>query len=205
MHDTTVFEFINEVIREKLSEEQLINLSASSGLSIEDIKIGLWPAIEDFLKNNPDWALHERYTNNNGLTILKKKPSKKIVDCFTFYNELELLKYRLTILNDCVDYFVLVEATHTHVGKIKPLFYQENKELFKEFNHKIIHIVVDDFSHKYPNINIENREQWNNEIFQRNCIKRGLDKLNLNDEDIFTVTDLDEIPDPKILTKIKKK
>jgi beta-1,4-mannosyl-glycoprotein beta-1,4-N-acetylglucosaminyltransferase len=99
---------------------------------------------------------------------------------------------------------VIVEATHTFVGKEKPLFYQENKELFKEFNHKIIHIVVDDFSHKYPNINIENGEQWNNEIFQRNCIKRGLDKLQLNDEDIFTVTDLDEIPDPKILTKIKK-
>jgi beta-1,4-mannosyl-glycoprotein beta-1,4-N-acetylglucosaminyltransferase len=98
---------------------------------------------------------------------------------------------------------VIVEATHSFVGKIKPLFYQENKELFKEFNHKIIHIVVDDFPHKFPNINIENGEQWNNEIFQRNCIKRGLDKLKLNDNDIFTVTDLDEIPDPKLLQKIK--
>jgi beta-1,4-mannosyl-glycoprotein beta-1,4-N-acetylglucosaminyltransferase len=98
---------------------------------------------------------------------------------------------------------VLVEATHTFVGKEKPLFYQENKELFKEFNHKIIHIIVDDFSHKYPNINIENGEQWKNEIFQRNCIERGLDKIKLNDYDIFTVTDLDEIPDPKLLQKIK--
>jgi beta-1,4-mannosyl-glycoprotein beta-1,4-N-acetylglucosaminyltransferase len=204
MHDTTIDEFTSEAIRANLSEEQIINLSHSSRLSVNDIKMGLWPAIEDFLKNNPEWALHERYTNNNGLTILKKKPSKKIVDCFIFYNELDLLKYRLSILNDYVDYFVIVEATHTFVGKEKPLFYQENKELFKEFNHKIIHIVVDDFSHKYPNINIKNGEQWNNEIFQRNCIKRGLDKLQLNDEDIFTVTDLDEIPDPKILTKIKK-
>jgi beta-1,4-mannosyl-glycoprotein beta-1,4-N-acetylglucosaminyltransferase len=203
MHDTTIDEFTSEAIRANLSEEQIINLSHSSGLSVNDIKMGLWPAIEDFLKNNPEWALHERYTNNNGLTILKKKPSKKIVDCFTFYNELELLKYRLTILNDYVDYFVLVEATNTHVGKIKPLFYQENKELFKEFNHKIIHIIVDDFSHKYPNINIANNEQWINERFQRNCIKRGLDKLQLNDDDIFTVTDLDEIPDPKLLQKIK--
>ena len=137
-------------------------------------------------------------------TPIQKQPTKKIVDCFIFYNELELLKYRLTILNDYVDYFVLVEATHTFVGKEKPLYYEENKELFKEFNHKIMHIVVDDFSHKYPNINIENREQWNNEVFQRNCIKQGLDKLKLNDEDIFTVTDLDEIPDPRILEKIKK-
>jgi len=34
--------------------------------------MGLWPAIEEFLKNNNDWVLHERFTNNNGLTILKK-------------------------------------------------------------------------------------------------------------------------------------
>ena len=134
-------------------------------------------------------------------TPIKIQP--KIIDCFIFYNELDLLNYRLNILNNYVDYFVLVEATHSFVGKIKPLFYEENKELFKEFNHKIIHIVVDDFSHKYPNINIENGEQWNNEIFQRNCIKRGLDKLKLNDDDIFTITDLDEIPDPKLLQKIK--
>ena len=77
----------------------------------------------------------------------------KIIDCFTFYNELDMLTYRLNILNDIVDYFVLVEATHTHVGKEKPLFYKENKHLFEKFNHKIIHIVVDDFPNKYPNIN----------------------------------------------------
>ena len=206
MHDTTIDEFTSEAIRTNLSEEQISALSANSGLSVDEIKMGLWPAIEEFLQNNSEWTLHERYKNNNGLTILKKtkKPNKKIIDCFTFYNELELLKYRLTILNEYVDYFVLVEATHSHVGKEKPLFYQENKELFKEFNHKIIHIVVDDFLHKYPNINISNNEQWINERFQRTCIKRGLDKLKLNDDDIFTVTDLDEIPDPKIFEKIKK-
>jgi GR25 family glycosyltransferase involved in LPS biosynthesis len=206
MHDTTIDEFTSEAIRANLSEEEINTLSANSGLSVDEIKMGLWPAIEEFLQHNSEWTLHERYTNNNGLTILKKtnKTNKKIIDCFTFYNELELLKYRLTILNEYVDYFVLVEATHSHVGKEKPLFYQENKELFKEFNDKIIHIVVDDFSHRYPNINIANNEQWINERFQRTCIKRGLDKLKLNDDDIFTVTDLDEIPDPNIFEKIKK-
>ena len=32
-----------------------------------------------------------------------------IVDAFIFYNELELLMFRLKELNDYVDYFVLVE------------------------------------------------------------------------------------------------
>jgi beta-1,4-mannosyl-glycoprotein beta-1,4-N-acetylglucosaminyltransferase len=43
----------------------------------------------------------------------------KIVDCFQFYNEIDLLKYRINILNDVVDYVVIVESTHTHVGNEK--------------------------------------------------------------------------------------
>ena len=130
---------------------------------------------------------------------------RKIIDCFIFYNELDMLTYRLNILNDIVDYFVLVEATHTFVGKEKPLFYQENKHLFEKFNHKIIHIIVDDFPHKYPNIDFEKKEQWINERHQRDCISRGLDKLSLQNNDVITITDLDEIPNPKILEQIKNK
>jgi beta-1,4-mannosyl-glycoprotein beta-1,4-N-acetylglucosaminyltransferase len=133
----------------------------------------------------------------------KVKSIPKIIDCFTFYNEIDLLTYRLNILNDVVDYFVIVEATHTHTGKEKQLFYQENKHLFEKFNHKIIHIIVDDFPHKYPNIDFEKKEQWNNEKFQRNCISRGIDKLSLQSNDVITITDLDEIPNPKILEQIK--
>ena len=31
---------------------------------------GLWPAIEEFLAEHPEWQILEQYTNNNGLTIL---------------------------------------------------------------------------------------------------------------------------------------
>ena len=135
------------------------------------------------------------------LNFIQNQP--KIIDCFIFYNELDLLTYRLNILNDTVDYFVLVEATHTFVGKEKPLFYQENKHLFEKFNHKIIHIIVDDFPHKYPNIDFEKKEQWNNEKFQRNCISRGIQKINLIDNDIIILSDVDEIPNIEILQGIK--
>jgi beta-1,4-mannosyl-glycoprotein beta-1,4-N-acetylglucosaminyltransferase len=43
----------------------------------------------------------------------------QIIDCFIFYNELELLTYRLNLLNNIVDYFVIVESTHTFTGKEK--------------------------------------------------------------------------------------
>lgn len=129
--------------------------------------------------------------------------SKKIIDCFTFYNELDLLTYRLNILNDVVDFFVIVESTHTHIGAEKRLIFNDNKHLFEKFNDKIIHIVVDDFPYKQPNVNIHESNQWTNERFQRDQIKRGLDRLELNDQDIITITDLDEIPDPNTLSKIK--
>ena len=75
--------------------------------------------------------------------------------------------------------------------------------MFVQFSHKIIHIIVDDFPFKAPNINYQKSEQWVNENFQRSAIKRGIDKIQLTDEDCIMISDLDEIPDPSTLRKIK--
>ena len=127
----------------------------------------------------------------------------KIIDCFTFYNELDLLKYRFHVLNLSVDYFILAEATHTHAGFSKPLFFEENKALFKEFEHKIIHIIVDDFPFKKENElePFKERYQWTNERWQRDAIKKKIDLLGLADEDQIMLCDLDEIPNPAVLLK----
>jgi beta-1,4-mannosyl-glycoprotein beta-1,4-N-acetylglucosaminyltransferase len=113
-----------------------------------------------------------------------------IYDCFAFFNELDLLKIRLNELDKVVDKFVLVEATRTFQKKEKPLYFNENKHLFKEFEHKIIHIIVD----KYPNF--WNRFKiptiWDYDNHQKEQILQGL--LHCKDEDIIIVSDLDEIP-----------
>jgi beta-1,4-mannosyl-glycoprotein beta-1,4-N-acetylglucosaminyltransferase len=128
----------------------------------------------------------------------------KVIDCFIFYNELDLLTYRLNLLNNIVDYFVIVESTHTFIGKEKSLFFNENKHLFENFNNKIIHIIIDDLPYKYPNININNNDVWKNEEFQRNAISRGINCIdNLSNSDVIIISDLDEIPDPYTLGKIK--
>lgn len=108
----------------------------------------------------------------------------KIIDCFTFYNELKLLKFRFEYLYDTVDWFVLVEATKTYAGNPKPLFYRDNKEMFSKYRDKIIHIVVDDMP----------SGDWTRENFQRDCIDRGVKTLKLEAEDIVIISDLDEIP-----------
>ena len=53
--------------------------------------------------------------------------------CFQFFNELDMLKIRLNVLNDVVDRFVISEATETFSGIKKPLYYEENEEMFAEF------------------------------------------------------------------------
>jgi beta-1,4-mannosyl-glycoprotein beta-1,4-N-acetylglucosaminyltransferase len=135
--------------------------------------------------------------------------TKKIVDCFIFYNELEMLSYRLHTLNSVVDYFVIVEARQTHVGASKPLHFEENKHdpRFLPYADKIIHIVVDlPHTQAAMNVDISQNHQWTNENFQRNCISRGIDELasRLNHYDIIVVADLDEVPDPATLAKMKE-
>jgi beta-1,4-mannosyl-glycoprotein beta-1,4-N-acetylglucosaminyltransferase len=123
----------------------------------------------------------------------------KIIDCFTFYNETELLDYRLNILKDTVDYFVIVEATLTHVGRPKKMYFDPDR--YPGIN--IIHVVVDDFPYNKEDIDISKEHQWKNEKHQRNCIERGLKKLSLEPEDILVFSDLDEIPDPRTLKILK--
>lgn len=128
----------------------------------------------------------------------------KIVDCFTFYNELDILKYRLALLDQVVDHFVLVEATLTHAGHAKPLYFEENKALFEPYLHKIKHVIVDDFPCPAETLNVQAGDAWKNEKHQRNAMDRGFFALSLAPEDIITITDLDEIPDPDTLRKIKE-
>jgi beta-1,4-mannosyl-glycoprotein beta-1,4-N-acetylglucosaminyltransferase len=127
----------------------------------------------------------------------------KIIDCFIFYNELDILKIRLHELYDVVDYFILVEATMTHKGNSKPLYYTENKDLFNKYNDKIIHLVTDfnenfSFRQQLHNTN----ECWYREHYQRECIQEALKQISLSDEDIIILTDLDEIPKKKLINDI---
>jgi hypothetical protein len=69
MHDTTVDEWLGESIRDN---HDVNKQSQWSGFPVEEINRGLWPAIEEFLVANPNWVLHERFTNNNGLTVLRR-------------------------------------------------------------------------------------------------------------------------------------
>ena len=111
-----------------------------------------------------------------------------IIDCFTFWKELDILEIRLNELYDTVDKFVLVEASRTQSMLPKPYYFEENKSRFEKFLDKIIHVKVDD------ELDVS-KNPWVFDIHQRTCIKRGLSTIeNLSDEDFILVSDVDEIP-----------
>lgn len=127
-----------------------------------------------------------------------------IYDCFYFFNELDLLEIRLNILNNYVDKFILVEATETFNGKSKKLIYKDNIEKFKDFNHKIIHYIVDDYpdnkeiyNKALNSPNTGNKEHWwMREFYQKESLLKPLSIAN--DNDLIFISDIDEIWNPKI-------
>ncbi len=125
-----------------------------------------------------------------------KSNKPQIFDCFTFFNELDLLEIRLNELHSVVDYFVLVEANFTHQGQTKNYIFEENKQRYASFLDKIIHVKLD----KMPPTGIYHEDQsWNLEHYQRNGISLGLQKALPND--IILVSDVDEIPNKDVLAQ----
>jgi beta-1,4-mannosyl-glycoprotein beta-1,4-N-acetylglucosaminyltransferase len=123
---------------------------------------------------------------------------RKLIDCFTFFNELDLLEIRLQYLYNVVDYFVIVEADTTHSGNLKNFNFQVARERFAPFDDKIIYVPI-----KMKFFKEQKKVAWKREGYQRNCIEKGLKELNPDPHDLILISDLDEIPDKKVLENLK--
>ena len=117
-----------------------------------------------------------------------------VYDCFQFFNELDILLLRMKVMNDVVDKFVISESTVTFSGVSKPLYFQENKEMFAEFADKIIYQVVDD-SPMGPDTDAFMRDSH-----QKCAVARGL--KDAKPEDVIIFSDVDEIPNPDAVRSI---
>lgn len=115
-----------------------------------------------------------------------------VYDCIPFFNELDILKMRLHILDPIVDQFIIEEATVTFSGEPKELCFEKNKDLFREFLPKIKYIVVDNSP---VNTTTHLRDK-----FQKNALVKGL--ADAKDEDVILLSDVDEIPNPEVLKEI---
>jgi beta-1,4-mannosyl-glycoprotein beta-1,4-N-acetylglucosaminyltransferase len=131
--------------------------------------------------------------------IQSKTNPKKILDAFLFYNELDLLKVRLSYLGEHVDQFIITEANVDFAGKPKPFLL--NNELIKSlpFHEKIIYhreyIDFESFFWKIKRIRYRNKKRkylWKIQDAQRNSLLKVLKKFS--GEDIVIFSDIDEFP-----------
>ena len=113
--------------------------------------------------------------------------TRKVYDCFSFFNENLILELRIETLWNSVDYFVISESNRSHSGKEKPSYFDE--ERFRKYKSKIRRITFD--------AEESNLSGWILENKQRDHIIQGLYDAKPND--LILISDCDEIPNPDVL------
>ncbi len=129
----------------------------------------------------------------------------KVFDCFTFFNELELLEFRMKYLDKAVDHFVIAESSLTHSGKPKAYHFREARERFRQWEQKIIYIPV---QQNRKGLVFEEQKKynpgsaaWKLENGQRNALLEAVPRMQ--DDDLVLLGDLDEIPSLAAIEKAK--
>ena len=127
-----------------------------------------------------------------------------VYDCFIFFDELDLLEIRFSLLHEVVDFFVIVESNRTFSGLKKEYNFQVSRNRFSKWENKIIYIPIEQstsgiiFSKNldsYSSID----GAWKMEHYQRNALAQV--NYLIKDGDKVLISDLDEIPNPKTLIK----
>lgn len=126
-----------------------------------------------------------------------------IYDTFTFNGEYDILEIRFNILSPFVDKFIIVENQETFSGNLKPLYWTErDKERFEEWETKVIYHVIT----KYDDEEIITQGRARNYIdtdpfrrafYQKETIRKVLEKQKPKNNDIVYYGDVDEIWKPK--------
>jgi len=115
----------------------------------------------------------------------------RIIDCFPYFNEKELLELRINLLYDHVDKFIICDADRTHSGKPKPF---TCKDIIDQLGLPKDKIQVVEVELPKNSINSWISDTWIRERMQRNAAAEFI-----KDDDICYIGDCDEIIDPKYL------
>lgn len=139
------------------------------------------------------------------------------IDCFLFFQELDLLEIRLRYLYDEIDQFVVIEASQAFSGEAKPFVFEEHEERFAPFSEKILYFKLDEFHHSFDDVcNALRRKadsislhilgiletqshfdrndlHWVLDQYHRECLLYPIEKIAKLDDLIF-FSDLDELP-----------
>jgi beta-1,4-mannosyl-glycoprotein beta-1,4-N-acetylglucosaminyltransferase len=125
----------------------------------------------------------------------------KVFSAFTMNTELDILEIRLNELDSIVDKFIIYESSCAFMGQHKGLMYEQHKQRFASFHHKIIHVK----RNISQNECILEPTSWNAETFAREqLIKAARSIGGAKDGDLFHMSDVDEIPHLETLQLLKQ-
>ena len=122
-----------------------------------------------------------------------------IIDSFVYNGEAEMLAFRLAMLGDYVDMFIIVESTHTFSGKHKKLTFDSiqfplyEKVLYHPFTPRLEGLNFDSKPTRYEPAH----DCWQIEYQQRNAILSALD--GFSGDDTLIISDVDEIPSREVI------
>lgn len=144
-----------------------------------------------------------------GLTNPKQSKLPRVIDYFPYFNEKEVLELRIRTLEDKVDHFIIAEANASFTGVPKEFTLEEVIEelgLPKE-KIRIINVThpedlsshVSDIDLKYSNYESNDPRIlfWVRERLQKDALSHVINEYN--DEDVFIVSDCDEIIRPEMV------
>ncbi|MDB9943942.1 hypothetical protein OAD19_02845 [Octadecabacter sp.] len=148
---------------------------------------------------------------------------KTLIDAFMFHNEFDLLEARIELLKDTVDYFCIVESSHTFTGLSKSyrlerflierygqqfynscIFIYKNDHYITSSNYEdtlLDHsgtLLADELKYVFRSLKAD-KYTWLNDLYQREMLKVSIDQCvqqkKINTEDLFIlISDADEIP-----------
>lgn len=134
-----------------------------------------------------------------------------IIDCFTYYNEEELLELRINLLKNVVNQFIIIEGDMSYTGVPKPFTCIETLKklgLDKE-NIRVLQVNLPKDGEIVPNsaditylsrsftTGKTNQYAATRERIIRNCLQNVLEEYS--DDDVFFFSDCDEMINPDVV------
>lgn len=115
----------------------------------------------------------------------------RLFDCFMYGGEEELLELRISLLRAHVDCFVVVESDQTFTGRPRQIVGESVlRRHLRSDQYRFIAVS------EWPD-----GGAWAREAHQRNAILHGL--VDADARDMIVIADVDEIPNPEILARIR--
>ena len=172
--------------------------------------------LKDGQKPNHIYASNYVYEwwKNNGksktieeLMGIKSMKKHNVVDCFTYFNEKEILELRINLLKDHVDKFVIVDGNYTFSGNPKEYAL---KSTIKELGlpEEIIEVIEVDLSEESLGEPTEfdslyHPSHCSRERVQRDAIAKCLETNHFDNDTVFIISDADEIINPDYIPMMR--